>query len=297
MTDRLPASRLAPTPSGFLHRGNAFSFILTWLMVRKSGGSLLLRIDDLDSARKRPEYVKDVFRSLEWLGLDWDAGPIGPDDFEANWSQRHRAGLYAEKLGRLCDTGLVFPCACTRSSIQRDSADGRHPQSCPGREQSISDPTQGRAGDSLRIKTDDAVTHWSDSDGTKRSIDVHSTMRDFVVRKKDGSESYQVASLADDEHFGINFVVRGEDLIDSTAAQLFLAQLTNGSFVGSRFVHHCLLPDDDGRKLSKSAGATSLKAMRESGITSQQLYTELSPLLGLAVTATSAAEALEAWAP
>jgi glutamyl/glutaminyl-tRNA synthetase len=116
-------SRLAPTPSGYLHIGNAASFVLTWAITRKAHGSLHLRIDDIDADRKRPEYVRDVFDVLAWLGLDYDTGPRSVDEFERDWSQHHtmRQHAYAsaiEYLSGLDDESALFACTCTRSHLQ-----------------------------------------------------------------------------------------------------------------------------------------------------------------------------------
>jgi glutamyl-tRNA synthetase len=129
-----------------------------------------------------------------------------------------------------------------------------------------------------------------------RSVDLHETMRDFIVRRKDGIPSYQIASLVDDAYFRINTIVRGSDLLPSTAAQRWLAEnlLSQNDFLDGSFVHHGLLPDSDGRKLSKSDGSTSLKAMRESGGNADNIFVRLSPRFGLTSPVHSAIELLEA---
>lgn len=141
----------------------------------------------------------------------------------------------------------------------------------------------------------DAVA-WSDVDGSDRVGDLHETMRDFVVRKKDQTPAYQLASLTDDLHFDVNFIVRGEDLVDSTAAQRLLAtKLGVDRFLDAKFLHHCLVTDVEGEKLSKSGGAASLKAMRESLAEPTRLYQRVSELLGIEGPIGSAREALAAW--
>ena len=106
----IPKTRLAPTPSGYLHRGNLFSFALTWLLARKDGLQILLRIDDMDRARFRPEYLEDIFRSLDSLGINYDEGPSGPDDFHSRWSQMHRRELYDYALSQMRQDQLLFAC-------------------------------------------------------------------------------------------------------------------------------------------------------------------------------------------
>jgi len=235
-------TRITPTPSGYLHWGNAFSFVLTWLITRKSLGHVVLRIDDLDTARKRPEYIEDIFQSLDWLGLDYDEGPSGPDDFERKYSQRLRTELYAMVLDELRHRSRLFACQCSRSSIQR-TPNRLHPEECQKRGLSL----HGE-GVAWRITTSPRnVIEWRDVGGQQRSVDLHRDMRDFIVRRKDTVPAYQVASLVDDLHFGINFIVRGEDLLASTAAQVFLAeQIDEYDFCQSKFLHHRLLTDDAG---------------------------------------------------
>lgn len=286
-------TRFAPTPSGYLHAGNAFSFVLTWLIARQAKGRVLLRIDDLDASRKRPEYVDDIFASIDWLGLDFDEGPIGPDHFEREYSQQRRVDLYRAALERLRSDGHLFACECTRSSIK--AAGGEHPDEC---RQRGTDFEQANAA--WRIRTDESPITWIDAacwqHQSKRTIGLSGPMKDFVVRRKDQIPAYQVASLVDDIHFDVNFIVRGEDLLDSTAAQRMLAShLAYEIFLEASFVHHPILLGADGAKLSKSAGASSLRAMRELDPTGSLLYRQLSKSLKLPAEATSAKEALSMW--
>jgi len=285
--------RLAPTPSGFLHIGNAFGFCLTWLLVRsRPDGRLLLRIDDLDAARKRQDYVEDIFYSLDWLGLDYDLGPGGPDDFEAHWSQQHRLDLYDTALNLLDDRQQLFACHCSRTSI-RQSPDGLHPRACKQQRERISTAADGTA---WRIDTCDARSSWKDWDSTSRIVDVDACMRDFVVRRKDGVPAYQVASVVDDGHFGVNLIVRGADLLESTAAQIWLSSLLPDDPLSvAAFHHHVLLTDETGQKFSKSEGANSLRSMRLAGEGADTLYRRFSHLLGFDGPVSSSAEALEAF--
>lgn len=234
---------MAPTPSGFLHLGNALNFTLNWLVARLApAGRLLLRIDDLDAERKRPEFVQDIFETLDWLGLDWDEGPQNPDDFEKNWSQNLRIELYDNLLRQLREQGLLFACAKSRRDLAPYG--GAYPSEF--RQQNLSLDVSGV---SWRIATPPDFP-----------------LPDFVVRRKDGVPAYQLASLADDLYFGITHVVRGEDLRASTTAQQFLAEcLGRQDFLAIPFLHHPLVRDARGEKLSKSAGADSLQAWRQAG--------------------------------
>ena len=238
-------SRLAPTPSGFLHLGNAVNFVLTWLLTRRvvpgrAGGTLHLRIDDLDRARLRPAYLNNIFRVVDWLGIDYDHGPSGPDDFLRHYSQLLHLPEYNAVLRRLSQQyGLVRASQRTRSG----GPDASVPPETPGAAWRV----QVSAG--TEIPFADA---WQ---GATR-VSLGALMSDFVVRKKDGVAAYQVASVVDDLRLGTNLIVRGLDLLPSTAAQLWLAgQLSEtAAFNAARvqFYHHPLLMNAAGQKLSKS---------------------------------------------
>ena len=283
-------TRFAPTPSGFLHWGNAFSFVLTWLYAKRFEAKILLRIDDLDQARKRPEFVEDVFRSLDWLGLNYDVGPSGPDDFEARFSQRLRMELYREALGQLCEAEAVFACDCSRKTIAA-TEDGRHPRACRTRRLSKDVPNVA-----WRMPTTAEPVCWTDLNDGSFAIDLHDQMRDFVVRRKDGVPAYQLTSVVDDQYFGVNLIIRGEDLIPSTAAQRWLAgYLPKASFCQAMLLHHPLVRAPDGEKLSKSAGAASLFQMRAATQKPTALYERFSGLLGLPDVARNAMELWQLW--
>ena len=282
-------SRIAPTPSGFLHEGNAFSFVLTWLLVRKFGGRLLLRIDDIDAARKRPEYVEDIFRTLEWLELDYDLGPEGPDDFEKNYSQHHRLGLYNLVLEELAEVpGLVYACKCSRKEVQLHSSNGLYPGTC----REVSWPLN-KKNCALRVHLpeEQEVTYFEFLKRQEVHLPIGVQMGDFIIRKKDGLPAYQLISLAEDMDYGVNLLVRGSDLRESTGAQLFLASCLEKrgekfkkqarSFLGSQFLHHPLMLDQAGEKLSKSKGAASILEMRKSGGKPQRVYSRVASFAGL----------------
>nr|WP_321399450.1 glutamate--tRNA ligase family protein [uncultured Desulfobacter sp.] len=256
-----PVSRLAPTPSGFLHLGNAVNFIVTWALVRSRNGQLHLRIDDMDGIRFRPDVLDDIFASLEWLGLDWDTGPSGPDDFYQNFSLHKKREYYRDRLQALNeadDAGPhIFVCRCSRASIKKISPSGLYPGTCrgaglvfePGR-----NAVRLRVDKNARIQVENQV------------IDLAETFGDFVVWRKEDQPSYHLASLLEDEDNHINFIVRGQDLLLSTAAQIYLAHCFGfSSFPNCRFVHHGLVFAENGEKLSKSRGAYSLKDLRASG--------------------------------
>lgn len=234
-------TRLAPTPSGFIHTGNIYNFLLNWLWARSNNGKVLLRIDDSDAERKKDKYVEDIFRVLEWLGLDWDIGPTGPDDFEKNWSQLHRTGLYNEILNELTEKNLLFACDCSRKQLQ-----------CNCIEKNIS---LSQTGIAWKIKINENA-EIEIQDKVMGNVNINLTNNgSFVVKRKDNIPAYQICSLADDRHFGVTHVCRGEDLLASTAMQLYIDKHLDKSFFNNcTFWHHPLITDATGSKLSKSAG-------------------------------------------
>jgi glutamyl-tRNA synthetase len=248
-------SRIAPTPSGYLHIGNLCSFIRTWLAVRQKQGKLLLRIDDIDNDRYRPEYLADIFDWLALLGLSYDEGPVSVADFEQHWSQQKRMAQYETILQRLAKTGAVYACNCSRKKIADLSEDGRYHGECRNKHLPLDLP-----GTVWRVHIPaQATVAWHDEISGMQEHHPAALMGDFVVRRKNGWPAYQVASLSDDLQYGINYIVRGADLLASTAAQLYLAQLLGeNAFLQTSFAHHPLITDRDGAKLSKSAGSGAL---------------------------------------
>ena len=261
--------RLAPTPSGYLHIGNAFNFVFNWLAARISGASLMLRIDDLDADRKRPEYVQDIFDSLHWLGLGWDEGPQTAAEFEEKWSQHTRMLSYFEALETLRAKGLLFACRKSRREL---AAYDNYP--AVFRDQGLSLDDDDVA---WRIRTDHDLE-----------------LRDFIVRRRDGIPAYQIASVVDDLHFGVTHVIRGTDLQPSGAAQLFLARcLSEPRYLDVRFLYHPLITDASGEKLSKSEGADSLKALRSQGGDAGVVFRQMGAFLGLEEPHPATADELE----
>jgi glutamyl-tRNA synthetase len=254
-------TRFAPTPSGYLHLGNAWSFVHTTALAREYGARILLRIDDMDRERVEPAYVQDIFDTLNFLGLAWDEGPRDVSDFDRSWSQRWRLPLYEQALAVLRATGMVYACRCSRTDILRVSADGGYPGTC--RHAGISPDEPGVAW-RLRTNHDPVTIHTTE--GAAYTARLPASVQDFVVRKKDGFPAYQLTSVVDDVHFGVNLIVRGADLLPSTLAQTYLARLAGLTDFGKAvFHHHPLRLSPDGQKLSKSAGAMSIRYLRESG--------------------------------
>ncbi len=283
-------TRIAPTPSGYLHMGNAYSFVLTWIIAQHFEAKIFLRIDDIDDVRKRPEYVEDIFYTLDWLGLAYDEGPTGPDDVQKNYSQHLRIGYYEEFLEQLRQKDSLFCCTCSRKQIQDVSKDGQYPGTCLH----LGIPWDQPAS-SWRLHTPNpTILKWKDLQYGKVSIALHESMRDFVVRKKDRLPSYQLVSYADDLYFDMDLIVRGEDLLASTAAQMYIDQILMKDKVKNfHFVHHPLITDSSGNKLSKSQKAHPLKDMRSKTSTPEIFYHWVSRQLHLESKCSSIHEILE----
>jgi len=245
-----PASRLriAPTPSGFLHLGNGLNFALIALLAQASPrekAQVLLRIDDLDADRKRDAYEQDIFDTLQWLQIIWDHAPVRQSD------AARKLG-YESLLSQLRDTGLVF--ACQKSRRELEVFQGKYPDEFRNQGLDLDAPNVA-----WRIQTPPEFP-----------------LPDFVIRRRDGIASYQVASLADDLEMRITHLVRGKDLENSTLAQQYLASLIAADhFLKIKVLHHPLLLGVSGEKLSKSAGATALKTLREAGESPRIVYKRL----------------------
>lgn len=237
-------TRIAPTPSGFLHLGNAVDFRLVDWLARAHDGTVVLRIDDMDTARSRPEYVDDVFVVLDWLGIEWTAGPRDAADFAEHYSLAHRLPAFRAELDGAIGSGLeTYACECSRSAQQQVPSGG-----CVGGCRGKSLPLEaGRTSLRVHVPADTMI------DVGGRVVPLADVLGDFVVWRRDGLPAYQLASVVLDRDLGVTHVVRGVDLIDSTAAQLFLAPyLDAAGFASATFAHHDLVSGPDGRKLSKS---------------------------------------------
>jgi glutamyl/glutaminyl-tRNA synthetase len=268
-------TRIAPTPSGFLHLGNLLSFAWTAYLAKQTGARLLLRIDDLDSPRIRPEYVQDIFNTLEWMGIEWDEGPQSMYDFKNTFSQKLRLGYYNELLKQCEEKKLLFACSCSRK-------DQTSVQTTPCSEPACQDLSLQENLVNWRMQTKElSAVSLKDFYNNVSMQPVPEEMGGFIVRRKNQMPSYQLASIADDLYFDVDLVVRGQDLWASSIAQASLASAASWQQFGqTHFVHHPLLKDEHGHKLSKSSGARSVSLMRLQGITRQELYHYLSQLSG-----------------
>ncbi len=238
-------SRIAPTPSGYLHLGNAVNFLLTAWLARGRGGRLLLRIDDFDDSRVREPYLADIFATLDWLGIDVDDGPSGPAEFHAAWSMTARLAQFrAAAQGLLAaHREAVFVCRCSRRDLDPD---GRCAAGC-----AHADLELIPGGSVLRL----SVPRPAPVIGLGcDQVPVPSA--DQVLWRRDDRPAYQLGSVLADEALGVTAIVRGRDLLESSALQVHLAGLLPApGFASAVLHHHRLLTDPQGRKLSKSAGA------------------------------------------
>ena len=268
--------RLAPSPTGALHLGNARTFLLAWLSVRSRGGTLLLRVEDIDGPRVKPEATAQAIEDLRWLGLDWDGDVV---------VQSARLPMYRAAAERLLAAGLVYPCVCTRSEIEEAAsaphevgADGPvYPGTCRGKFLDLAAAKAATGRDAaLRFRVDaDAVPFVDGFVGPQAG----SVRGDFVVQKRDGGPAYQLAVVVDDAAGGVTEVVRADDLLPSTPRQLLLYRALGLRAPG--FVHVPLVVGGDGLRLAKRHGDTSLRALRAGGVRREQLVGYLAFLCGL----------------
>ena len=269
---RYHKTRLAPTPSGFLHLGNILSFSITAALARKTGANILLRIDDLDQLRVNEPYLQDIFDTLNFLEIPWDEGPRDVKEFKDHYSQLHRMAHYQKALDHLAENRHVFACICSRSQLQKNEC-VCHQKDIPLNTDNASWRLITSNGENLKIK---------DYRDGYISVVLSQDMNNFVVRKKDGMPAYQLTSVVDDLVYGVDMVVRGEDLWPSTIAQHVLAsRLGENKFDEITFHHHPLLMETAGKKLSKSAGATSVRYLRENGKSAKAIYQLIANMLGI----------------
>ena len=275
--------RFAPSPSGRMHLGNLFCALLSYLSVKSRGGEWILRIEDLDTARCRPDYARQVEEDLRWLGLAWDEGSSagGPD---APYFQSERTALYEAALARLRGMGLVYPCFCTRAQLHAGSAPHRedgltvYPGTCRGltAEDIARREAAGRKG-APRLRVPEETVTFTDGHLGEVTEYLPTDCGDFLLRRSDGLFAYQLAVVVDDAAMGVTEVVRGADLLSSTPRQLLLYELLG--WEAPEFYHFPLLLSPDGRRLSKRDGDLGLGALRER-YTPEEIIGKLAYLAG-----------------
>jgi glutamyl-Q tRNA(Asp) synthetase len=265
-------TRFAPSPTGRLHLGHAYSAAIGHACARAAGGQFLLRIDDLDQTRSRPEYVAGIEEDLRWLGLDWDGEPL---------VESTRADIYESALDRLRTAGLAYPCFCTRADIAAALAapHGHAASAYPGTCRGLPDDPGRRAStphswrlDSARAIAEAGLPSWTEMDGARFQA-TRGDIGDEVLARKDAPASSHLACVVDDAESGVTHVVRGADLRPSTPVQRLLQQLLG--LPDPLYLHHPVVVHEDGRRLAKRDLAPTLSALREAGVDGPELARDL----------------------
>ncbi|MCH9647094.1 MAG: tRNA glutamyl-Q(34) synthetase GluQRS [Deltaproteobacteria bacterium] len=299
----LPRGRYAPTPSGHLHIGNARTALVAWLSVRAAGGSFVMRVEDLDGPRTLPGLAEAVLEDLAWMGLDWDEGPDLGGAF-APYTQSQRFSHYQEALAKLAAAGYLFPCSLSRKDLRQLATaphgpgifGGPKPPSAVPPYPKFLRPEHAAPGQlaadwfetfllgdgsaqAIRFRVHDRLVSYSDLLQGELQEQVDEAVGDFVLKRKDGVWAYQLAVVVDDIAMGINEVVRGVDLIDSTARQIQLIEALGGD--RPTYGHVPMVLNEDGDKLSKRNDALTIGSLREIGIDPRALIGALAHSLGL----------------
>lgn len=276
--------RFAPSPTGRMHLGNLFTALLSWLSVRSQGGRWLLRIEDLDPQRSRTDYARLIEDDLRWLGLDWDEGGLEEKGPAGSYRQSERGDVYEEELRKLREAGLVYPCTCRRADLHASDAphasDGRfvYGGRCRPQDMPRTDIPVPALPHSLRLLVPDEDVTFTDGVFGEQRVNLAREFGDFVVRRADGAWAYQLAVVADDAWMGVTEVVRGCDLMSSSAPQIYLHRLLGS--LPPRFIHVPLLCNAAGVRLSKRDASLSMDALRKD-YTPEQLTGYLANLAGL----------------
>lgn len=278
-----PIGRLAPSPTGAQHIGNARTYLLAWLSIRARNGQIILRMEDIDSPRIKAGAAEQALTDLRWLGLDWDAGPDigGP---HAPYVQTERMALYAATLAELRAAERIYPCTCTRSDVAA-AASAPHvgqegpiyPGTCAHRR--ASDASALTQPYCWRFRGSDTLRTIVDRVAGERSCNVARELGDFVVAKVDGTPSYQLAVVIDDHAMGVTEVLRGDDLLPSAFRQLELYACFG--WQPPTFAHVPLVVGEDGRRLAKRHGDTRLAMLRDAGVSPRALVGYLAWTCGL----------------
>lgn len=253
--------RLAPSPTGYLHLGHAMTFWRAQERAHARDGELILRIEDLDADRCRPEFREAIVEDLRWFGLRWDEGP---------YLQSERRASYLEAKGRLRAAGLIYPCTCSRQDVidaagapHRESDEPIYPGTCRGR---TDDPVH--ANWRFRVADGEALQFIDGNFGAQKAI-AGMNFGDFLVWRKDDVPAYQLAVVVDDAAMRITEVVRGADLLLSTFRQLLLYRALQ--LEAPAFFHEPLVTDANGVRLAKRHAALSLRALRAAGASPAEL--------------------------
>ncbi|MGM9614294.1 MAG: glutamate--tRNA ligase family protein [Oscillospiraceae bacterium] len=275
--------RFAPSPSGYMHMGNLLAMLLAWLDVRAQNGKMIFRMEDLDPARSKPEYIAALADDLTWLGLDWDEGFPAP-----GYAQSERTAIYEEYFAALQKKGLLYPCYCTRAE-RLAAASAPHPgeasadRSCRCAHLTTRERADLEAAGrqpAWKIRTPDRSVSVTDGHYGAYTRRLARDDGDFIVRRRDGVFAYQLAVSVDDMLMGVTRVVRGRDLLSSAPRQSWLIETLGGT--PPTYCHAPLLTAGDG-KLSKRLGSLSTQVLRRD-MTPEALTGKLACLCGLTPT-------------
>ena len=262
-------SRFAPAPTGYLHLGHVVNAIHVWGVTRARGGRVLLRIEDHDRQRSRPEYERAILEDLTWLGFEADEPLV---------RQSERGAIYEAALGRLRARGLVYACACSRADVAASNAEPgaelRYAGTCADKGLA-EQPDRG-----LRVRIEPSVERFVDLRHGAQEQQPSAQCGDVLVRDRKGNWTYQFAATVDDFVQGVTLIIRGDDVLPSTGRQMQIARLL-GRAVPPAFLHHALIMKTPTRKLSKSDGDTGVRELRARGWTPSQVLEHAARLAGL----------------
>ena len=266
--------RVAPSPTGYLHLGHARTFLIAAQRAQECGGELIFRNEDLDPDRCRPEYVSAMYEDLRWIGLQWSEGP-DCGGVHAPYSQNQRREIYVETWRRLRDDDFIYPCTCSRKELALaatapNDADDEpiYPGKCRGRSNADSFDAPAGVNWRFRVPDDEGISFMDQHLGPQTFVGGRD-FGDFVVWRRDDVPAYQLAVVADDHAMQITEVVRGADLLKSTARQLLLYRALG--LAAPAFYHCDLVRDEAGVRLAKRHDALSIRHLRESGWTAEQV--------------------------
>ncbi len=270
--------RLAPSPTGYFHLGHLSTFDQARRRAEAAGGTLILRCDDLDIARCKPEFFAAMYEDLRWFGLSWAEGPdVG--GVSGPYEQSRRSEGYRKAWEALRDGGWVYPCRCSRKDILSNLAaphegdeEPLYPGTCrpPGSGPSFPQEETGGDGAAWRFRVPEGErVIFLDGNLGEQSFEAGRDFGDFVVWRRDGLPSYHLAAVVDDAAMGITEVVRGADLLLSTARQILLLRALN--LPVPAYFHCPLIRDENGRRLAKRHASLSLRVLREQGMTPEEV--------------------------
>lgn len=273
--------RFAPSPTGYLHLGNVWSAFLAWLQVRQAGGTLVLRIEDIDEQRSKPLFAKALMEDLYWLGLDWDEGPDKGGPF-GPYIQQERYDHYAAALEKLKRLGLLYPCYCSRARLQAIGAPhaGEHTVydgHCYGLSERERQKMTKKP--SWRVHVPRRTISFTDTVYGPFEEELTCCCGDFVVRRADDMYAYQLAVSVDDGAMAISHVLRGEDLLSSTAQQIWLIETLG--YEPPSYTHVPMLIDTAGNRLSKRQHGITVRNLRQQGVTAEAILSHLAYAGGL----------------